>query len=142
MDRQYISERTGFDHGALFEGPEDVRNYFTTDVLAGCVPGRETDLPDEEELAAMAATVIENWWHLEAAGFALYPASRSAAMALGRTGSELRADLERGLGKSEAIRMLGYGEIVPVTERLYKALEEEPGTSATERDDGLWDLDE
>jgi len=65
MDRQYISERTGFDKETKFADAEEVRDYFQLAVLRECYNGPVDDLPSDEELQVMAEIVIENRWHME-----------------------------------------------------------------------------
>jgi len=63
--RQKISDDTGFDNGDMFEGADDVRRYFTVKNMQE-IFGRlyDENLQDQEDLDKMAATVIENKWHM------------------------------------------------------------------------------
>jgi len=56
-----INEKTGFANGDKFLNEQEIREYFTIDnmvvMFGGC-------LETQEELNAMAETVIKNKWHM------------------------------------------------------------------------------
>ena len=61
---RFVSEATGFDAGALFQGPDEVRGYFVTTVLRDIFG----ECPwTQGQLDLMADAVIEQRWHLAAA---------------------------------------------------------------------------
>lgn len=62
-----IDEATGFADGDKFTTDAQVRAYFQRDELLTCLDShhtRESDIPDQAALDAMADTVIENHWHM------------------------------------------------------------------------------
>ena len=70
LSQREISEYTGFDQGEEFRSAEQVRAYFTVKNLAdlglgGSDEGSERDnhALTQDELDAMAETVISNRWH-------------------------------------------------------------------------------
>ncbi len=60
----YISDVSGFDRGAYFAGPEQVRAYFQVDNLERLYPGwcKKTGLT-QADLDEMAGAVIHYKWH-------------------------------------------------------------------------------
>jgi hypothetical protein len=60
----YISDTTGFDRGEYFAGPEQVRAYFTVEVMESLYPGwsQKTGLA-QADLDEMAGAVIHHKWH-------------------------------------------------------------------------------
>ena len=68
MNRQEISEKTGFDRGELFNSPDEVRRYFTTtsmeEMYGGDLRADYPELADQNALNEMADMVIRNGWHI------------------------------------------------------------------------------
>jgi hypothetical protein len=60
----YISDTTGFDRGAYFESPGQVREYFKVEVMESLFPAwsRKTGLK-QADLDEMAGAVIHHKWH-------------------------------------------------------------------------------
>ncbi len=60
----YISDVSGFDRGAYFAGPEQVRAYVQVDNLERLYPGwsKKTGLT-QADLDEMAGAVIRYKWH-------------------------------------------------------------------------------
>ena len=60
----YISDITGFDRGAYFQNPEEVRAYFQVEVMERLYPGwsKKTGLK-QADLDEMAGAVIHHQWH-------------------------------------------------------------------------------
>lgn len=63
MTEQIISQSTGFDRGETFENEAQVREYFTVESMRSMLSGN-CDFT-QDELTAMAETVIENGWHMD-----------------------------------------------------------------------------
>ncbi len=59
-----ISDVTGFDRGAYFADPDQVRAFFTTKVMERLYPGwsQKTGLT-QADLDEMAGAVIHHRWH-------------------------------------------------------------------------------
>lgn len=57
-----ISAETDFDSGEKFESAEQVRHYFTVANMTAMFGGEDATF-SQDELDAMAATVILNRWH-------------------------------------------------------------------------------
>ena len=60
----YISDVTGFDRGEYFATPDQVRAYFTVEVMELNYPGwsKKTGLK-QGDLDEMAGAVIHHRWH-------------------------------------------------------------------------------
>lgn len=68
MNRQDISDATGFDSGDMFISVDDVYRYFTITSMNWMYGGNwKLDYPDVDQdiLDEMADTVIENRWHCD-----------------------------------------------------------------------------
>ena len=60
----YISDVTGFDRGEYFQDPDQVRAYFSVEVMERLYPGwlKKTGL-GQADLDEMAGAVIHHKWH-------------------------------------------------------------------------------
>lgn len=60
----HISDITGFDRGAYFAGPDQVRAFFKVEVMERLSPGwsQKTGLA-QADLDEMAGAVIHHRWH-------------------------------------------------------------------------------
>lgn len=69
MDRNEISEKTGFDSGEMFSTETEVRDYFTVEsmkqMFGGNLESEYPELADQDILDDMADSVIRNKWHME-----------------------------------------------------------------------------
>ena len=59
-----ISEITGFDMGEKFDTEAEVREYFTISNMLNMNPDFADDYWTQDDLDAMAESVIENHWHM------------------------------------------------------------------------------
>lgn len=59
-----INSVTGFANGDKFANEQAVREYFTYDTMAEMFGADECADIEQDELDAMAQTVIQNGWHM------------------------------------------------------------------------------
>jgi hypothetical protein len=67
MERQEITDKTGFDNGEEFDSEDEVRMYFSTesmeDMYGSNLRADFPELADQDALDEMAKDVISNRWH-------------------------------------------------------------------------------
>ena len=60
----YISDVTGFDRGAYFADPDQVKAFFQVEIMERLYPGwSEKTALNQADLDEMAAAVIHHKWH-------------------------------------------------------------------------------